>query len=99
MDAEQAGEDRGGDLGGEGEQGSGPGLAGVQADILQAAPEAVVADGLAGASAGEQPWRGAGAADGGVALPAGEALADEARQRVRGDDRGSGQHDLYTGAA
>jgi hypothetical protein len=53
MDAEHAGEDGGGDLGGEGEQSGGAGLTGVQADVLQADSEPVVADGLSGAAAGE----------------------------------------------
>jgi hypothetical protein len=47
MDAEQAGEDRGGDLGGEGEQGGGPVAAGADADLLESLAELAGADGLA----------------------------------------------------
>jgi hypothetical protein len=78
VDAEHTGEDRGGEFGGEDEQCGGSGLTGVQADVLQAHPESVVADGLAGASAGEQPGCGVGAADGGVTLAGGDEVTDEA---------------------
>ena len=95
VDAEHAGEDRGGDLGGEGEQGGGAGLAGVQADVLQPGSEAVAADGLSGAAAGEQPRRGAGAADGGVAAAGGDQLAEEAGQGLGEDDGGGAEHDPH----
>ena len=70
------------------------GLAGVQADVLQPHSETVVADGLAGASAGKQPRCGAGTSDGGVALAGGDEFADEACQRFGKHDRGGAQHDL-----
>lgn len=94
VDAEHAGEDRGGDLGGEGEQGGGSGLAGVQADVLQPHSETVVADGLAGASAGKQPRCGAGTSDGGVTLAGGDEFPDQACQRFGENDRGGAQYDL-----
>ncbi len=94
VDAEHAGQDRGGDLGGEGEQGGGSGLAGVQADVLQPHSETVVADGLAGTSAGKQPRCGVGTSYGGVTLAGGDDFPDEARQRLGENDRGGAQHDL-----
>ncbi len=71
VDSEHAGEDRGGELGGEGEQGCGAGLARVQADVLQPVSKAPAVEGMAGASAGEQPRDTAGASDGGMAVPGG----------------------------
>ena len=55
VDPEHAGEDRGGKLGGEGEQCCGAGLARVQADVLQPVSEAPAVEGMAGTSAGERP--------------------------------------------
>jgi hypothetical protein len=57
MDAEQAGEDRGGDLSGEGEQGGGTVAAGADADLLEPLAELVGTDGLAVPPAREQPGR------------------------------------------
>lgn len=59
VDAEQAGQDGGGQVGGELE-GGGAGLAGADSDLA----EPLGADGPSGLAAGEQPWRGALVADG-----------------------------------
>jgi hypothetical protein len=67
----------------------------VQADVLQPDSEPVVADGLSGAASGEQPRRGAGAADGGVAAAGGDEFADEADQEFGEDDRSGAKHDLH----
>ena len=55
VDAEHAGEDRGGEFGGELEQGGGAGWAGLDADLVEPFAEAVGADRLAGPPAGQQP--------------------------------------------
>src|ERR1035441_8635461 len=68
VDAEHAGEDGGGQVGGELEQCGRARLAGVDADLAQAFGELEGADRLAGLAAGEQPGRGALVADGSVAV-------------------------------
>jgi hypothetical protein len=55
VDAEQAGQDGGGQVGGELEQRGGAGLAGSDAELAQAFGELEGADRLAGLPAGEQP--------------------------------------------
>jgi hypothetical protein len=55
VDAEHAGEQGGGQLGGELEQGGGACLAGLDAEVFEALPEVGGADRAAGLSAGEQP--------------------------------------------
>ena len=50
VDAEHASEDHRGELGGEGEQGCGAGLARVQADVLEPVSQAPAAEGMARAS-------------------------------------------------
>ena len=55
VDAEQAGEDRGGQFGGELEQRGGAGGPGVDADLVEPFGEPVGADRLAGPPAGQQP--------------------------------------------
>jgi hypothetical protein len=81
VDAEHAGQDRGGEFGGELEQGSGAGWAGVDADLAEAFAETVGADRLAGASAGQQPWGGALVSGGGVALPGCDQAQHETGER------------------
>jgi hypothetical protein len=70
-DPEHAGQDRGGELGGEGEQGCRAALAGMQADVPQPVSEAPAVEGMAGPAAGEQPGDACRASDGGVAGPGG----------------------------
>jgi hypothetical protein len=54
VDAEHAGQQRGGQVGGEVEQGGRPGLAGVDAELAQSFGDAEGADGAAGLAAGER---------------------------------------------
>ena len=86
VDAEHAGQDGGRDLGGELEQGGGAGWPGLDADLLEALGEAVGADGLAWAPAGQQPGRGAVVADGGVALAVGDQVPCQVVDRLGEQD-------------
>ena len=79
VDAEHAGEDGGGQVGGELEQGGGAGSAGVDAELAEPFGHAEGADGAAGLTAGEQPGRGSRIADGGVAVPGCDDLARVSR--------------------
>src|SRR5712691_5999631 len=88
VDAGHAGEDGGGEFGGELEQGGGAGWAGADADLAEAFAEPAGADRLAGASAGQQPWGGALVSGGGVAVAGGGQVKDEAGERL-------GQHDGF----
>jgi hypothetical protein len=86
VDAEHAGEDGGGDLGGELEQGCGAGRPGLDADLVEALGEAVGADGLAGAPTRQQPGRGAVVADGGMALAGGDQVPCQVVERLGEQD-------------
>src|ERR1039457_5343561 len=70
VDAEHAGQDGGGDRGGEREEGGRAGLPGPDADLAEAFAELVWADRLARASAGQQP-RGGGPGSRGGGGPGG----------------------------
>src|SRR5260370_40789285 len=65
VDAEHAGEQRGGQFGGELEQRGGACLAGLDAEVFEALPEVGRADRAAGLAAGEQPGRGVPGTGGG----------------------------------
>jgi hypothetical protein len=80
VDAEQAGQDGGGQVGGELEQCGGAGLAGIDAVLAEALGQTVGADQASGLAAGKQPGRGAVITDGGVAAAGGEQLPDEASE-------------------
>src|SRR5207247_438877 len=95
VDAEHAGQQGGGQVGGEVEQRGGAGLAGADAELTQPFGEAEGADGACGLSSGEQPGRGGLVADGGVALPAGEGVADEVGERIGQQYRLLAQADTY----
>ncbi|MEV8456847.1 hypothetical protein AB0467_22570 [Streptomyces sp. NPDC052095] len=68
VDAECAGEDRGGDFGGELEEGGAAGLVGPDTELLQALGQLCGADRASGLAAGEEPWRRNQGADGRVPL-------------------------------
>jgi hypothetical protein len=87
VDAEQAGEDGGGQVGGELEQRGGSGLPGADAELAQAFGELVGADGLPGLATGEQPGRGARVADGGVPVAGRDQLLDQGVEGFGEDDR------------
>jgi hypothetical protein len=87
VDAEHAGEDRSGELGGELEQGGGAGWSGTNADLVEALIELAGADRLARASAGQQPWGGALVSGGGVALAGGNQVKYETGERFGEYDR------------
>lgn len=90
VNAEHPGEDRGGDLGGEGEQGGGPVLLGPNVDLVQPLTDLAVAERPAWLSAGEEPWDVVRSADLGLAASGRDELADQGGQRHREDDgRGS----------
>ncbi len=55
VDAEEAGEDRGGEFAGELEEGGGSGLAGLKPDLVEAFGQPEGAGWLAWSAAGEQP--------------------------------------------
>ena len=93
VDAEHAGEHGGGELGGQGEQGGGAVLAGLEADPLEALAKAVVAEGVAGASTGEQPGLRVGSGDDVAALAGGDQLADQGGQRLGEGDRDAAEGD------
>ncbi|GGU11259.1 hypothetical protein GCM10010177_82460 [Actinomadura citrea] len=63
------GEHRGGQFGGELEQGGGASSASVDAELAESFGHAKGADGLAGLPAGEQPEGSSRVADGGVPVP------------------------------
>jgi len=95
VDAGQAGQDGGGQVGGELEQCGGAGLPGVDAVLAEAFGQAVGADRASGLPAGEQPGRGAVVADGGVAAAGGEQLPDEAGEGLWQDDRLAAEAQTY----
>ena len=86
VDAEHAGEDGGGQVGGELEQRGGAGSGGSEAELAESFGECVGADRSAGLPAGEQPSGGAGVADGGVSATGRGDRADKG-------GNGLGQHD------
>ncbi|GAA3441099.1 hypothetical protein Pve01_74290 [Planomonospora venezuelensis] len=59
VDAQGAGEDRGGDLGGELEECGAAGLVGPDPELVQPLCQLCGADRPAGLASGKQPWRGA----------------------------------------
>ncbi len=95
MDAEHPGEHRGGQFGGELEQCGGAGLTGEDAELAETFGHAEGADGPAGLAAGEQPGRGPGVADGGVALPDGGDLPCQRVERLGQDDGFAAQAQPY----
>src|SRR6266702_3802997 len=99
VDAEHAGEDGGGEFGGELEQGGGAGWAGADADLAEAFVEPVGADRLAGASAGQQPWGGALVSGSGVALAGGGQVKDETGERFGEYDGFPAEPQVYFTAA
>jgi hypothetical protein len=99
VDAEQAGEDRGGQVGGELEERGGAGLARAYAELPQAFGELVGADGASGLPAWEQPRRGSLVTEGSVAPAGGGELADEAGKRLGEDDGFAAEVQLYCAAA
>lgn len=68
VDAQGAGEDRGGDLGGELEERGAAGLIGPDAELVQALCQLCGADRPSGLAAGEEPGGWGQGPDGGVAL-------------------------------
>lgn len=76
VDAESAGENRGGDLGGELEESGAAGLVGADAEVVQSLRQLGGADRPSGLAAGEEPWRRRQDPDGRVPLA------------VRGDSAG-----------
>ena len=86
VDAEHAGEDGGGQVGGELEQRGGAVSGGLESELAESLGECVRADRAPGLPAGEQPWRGTGVADGGFS-----ATVRHDREGKRGN--GFGQHD------
>src|SRR6478672_652471 len=86
VDAEHAGEDRGGQVGGELEQRGGAVSGGLESELAESLRECVRADRAPGLPAGEQPWRGTGVADGGFS-----ATVRYDREGKCGN--GFGQHD------
>src|SRR6266699_704005 len=99
VDAEHAGEDGGGELGGELEQGGGAGWAGADADLVEAFVELAGADRLAGASAWQQPWGGALVSGSGVALAGGDQVKDETGERFGKYDGFPAEPQVYFTAA
>src|ERR1017187_1357097 len=87
-DVDVDGEDAGGDLGGELEEGGRAGLPGPEADLADAFAEVLWADRLARASAGQQPRGGALVSGGGVALAGRGQAQHEAGERF-------GEHDGF----
>jgi len=87
VDPQQAGEQGGGEVGGELEQRGGSGLAGPQAELSEPLGESEVADGPSGLAAGEQPWGASAVTDHRVALPGGDELEGELGERFGQDDR------------
>jgi hypothetical protein len=77
VDAEHAGQDCGGQVGGELEQRGGTGLAAVDADLAQPFGDLERADRLSGLAAGEQPGRGAVVAEGCMAAAGCRQLQDQ----------------------
>lgn len=68
VDAQGAGEDRGGDLGGELEERGAAGLVGSDPELVQPLGQLCGADRASGLAAGEEPWRWGQGADGCVAF-------------------------------
>ena len=91
MDAEHAGEDGGGQFGGELEQGGGAGWLAWIPSWCSRSADPVGAEGLPGLAAGEQPWRVVVAADGGVAASGGDEFADESGEWFGEQDRFSAE--------
>jgi len=87
VNAEDAREDGGGQLGGE-EQCRGAGLPGADAELAESLGEPEGADRAAGLAAGEQPGRGALVTDYRLAAAARDDLKDELGE-------GLGQHDRF----
>jgi hypothetical protein len=85
VDAEHAGEQGGGEFGGELEQGGGACLAGLDAEVFDAFAEVSGADRAAGSASGKQPGRGVGGAGGAVSAFAVQRLPGEV-----GDELGKG---------
>ena len=88
VDAERAGQDGGGQLGGELEQGGGAGLGRADPEAAQALGQPVAADRPAGLAAGEQPGRGALVTEDGVPVPGRHQAGCEAGQRFGQRDGG-----------
>ena len=86
VDAEHAGEDGGGQVGGELEQRGGAVSGGLESELAESLGECVRADRAPGLPAGGQPWRGTEVADGGFS-----ATVRRDREGKRGN--GFGQHD------
>ncbi len=86
MDAEHAGEDGGGQVGGELEQRGGAVPGGLESELAESLGEWVRADRAPGFPAGEQRWRATGVADGGFSV-----TVRHDREGKRGN--GFGQHD------
>lgn len=90
MDAEQPGEQRSGQVGGELEQCGRTGLPGADAELAEAFGELVGADRVSWLPAGKQPWGGFLAAVGGMAVPGGGDLQGQGVERLGEDDRRKG---------
>ena len=99
MDAEQPGEDGGGQVGAELEQRGGAGLARVDAEQAQASGHAAEAEGMAGLAAGKQPWRVSLAADDGVPAAGRGELGDQGSEWLGEDDRLVAEPDAHLAAA
>jgi hypothetical protein len=99
VDAGHAGEDGGGEFGGELKQGGGAGWSGPDADLVEAFVEPAGADRLAGASAGQQPWGGALVSGGGVALACRDQAEDETGERFGEYDGFPAEPQVYFAAA
>lgn len=87
VDAEGAGQDRGGQVGGELEEGGGSSSAGLDAELAQSFDHPEGAEVLSGSSAGEQPWGFTVAADGGVTGSGLHEFADHLVERLGDQDR------------
>lgn len=90
-DADEVGQDRGGDLGGELEQGRVSGASGADAEDVHLESERCSGHGLAGVAAGEQPVAAGPGVGGGC--PVGEEASDEGVDDGRHLDRGVGEGD------
>jgi hypothetical protein len=86
VDAEQSGEQRRGEFGGQAEQGGGAVLAGAESELAQPFAELVGADWSPGLPPGGRPSGGSLVAEGGVAAAAGDEVADECGQGFGQDD-------------
>lgn len=99
VDAEHAGEECGGQVGGELEERGGSGLAGAESELAEALCDLVGAEGPAGLPAGEQPAGGSLVADGGVTSSGGDELEDERSERFGHVDGLTSEVDLHLVAA